>query len=283
MSIGIETGSLVEFSSTFGAAVESSIVNSGNYSAKLTSSAGVLLDDVITPSDDAVFSFAFRFTDAPSGDVQIGRIVGSSVIQLILYLTSSRTLKLNGTGEASVTGSTVLSTDTWYRIAIRHKKGTGSNAQGEIYLGGVSEGSFSNSTGVQPADSCSARFSTGSGNVYCDDLKMVSGSTVPDQTYKTVALRPNGAGDGDTAFDGDYTDIDDDPINEATYRASTATAATFFDALADVPVDFSTVNAVHVGVWLYGGDGGNVNYIQYKNGSGSAEEAALSPAVDSKT
>ena len=219
---GFEPGSFVEFTSTSGVSIESTVVRSGNYAVLAPGSGNCTALSVFDPAEDeVVLRLGLRFSSAPSGDIILAIIRSGTGTRATLYITSSRQLKVLALGGTAETGSTVLAVDTYYLLEFRFKAGDGDNAEAEVRInGGVSEALCDDGTGTLGADGFYITAS-GIGNTYYDDVRFTT--VVWPGDGKIVGLRPNGAGDSDTNYSGDYTDINDDPINaRSPYGPSTS-------------------------------------------------------------
>lgn len=141
---GLESGDSSEAQSTTGTfSIQSSVVRSGSYALRVnptTSATGNVRmakhssEGVATTAfgvSTLYHRFYFRVATAPSADEEQMYVVlddgGSD--KCYLTLNSSRNIKAyNNAGSLIGTGTTVLSTNTWYRIELKTSTGSGSQA-----------------------------------------------------------------------------------------------------------------------------------------------------------
>lgn len=268
---GLETGNGVEFDS-FSGSIDSVTKRTGGYSCKngLADSGVGALD-----ASEVVLRWYFRYSSHPSQDAEIGRIGDNSpTARVYLWITPDGKLKVDIVGGSTDTGGTTVPTGSFNLLELRYKAGSGANAEAEIRLEESSEASVSDGDGITNASYFSVRRGhTSFDDSWFDDIRFTT--VVWPGPGQIEALRPDAVGDADTNYSGSWADIDNDPVDEATYRECSAATGDFFDGIADVPEDFDSVNVVSVGVWTKGGSSGNEQYIRYKNSGGGAQEALI--------
>lgn len=221
--------------------IETSIVKTGVYSLKcnypsgsngdwmdFTAVSASSADWVAINSARAWFKFEFRFSGLPSSNVAIAYCVDSTEsLKSVLQLTTSGTLRLLQSNGSTViaTGSTVLSGNTWYRIAWRPGTGSGGNNGYVLTLNGASELSGTNNNqgsnnvgsfriGRPSAASVAMLY-------YVDDFVIEDGSNEPGD-WGVVALKPNGNGTHQSWTSPAATNVDNFPPNTGQYWQRTA-------------------------------------------------------------
>lgn len=245
--IGMETGDLKEWAldPIGGCTVDATVFHKGAYSLKITSADGAqtnyctlkTLSASGGTSDDLTVAtawgtFFFRVGVIPNlaaaPVLRAQAVNGDTKVELRLN-TAGKLDLYNRAQVLHASGTTVLSTNTWYRIDL--KVGTESAAPAndavyELRINGVTEYSGSNLDG---SNSVNRWWHFGNDNVrtsgaftfYYDDI--VIDSTAYHENYRIVALRPNADGfHNDDWDDGGvapfYDNVDDLPSDaDATY------------------------------------------------------------------
>ena len=146
-------------------------------------------------------SFYFRFDAAPSNDSAFLalRTSGGSTV-FLLNLTSARKLKATPTGVTSVTGTAVLSTNTWYRISVGYHITNTTTFVFNVYVDGGAADVTVNSGTMTTTGTDALRFaaSTPLGanqNEWVSDIYVDDGSDDSDPgDIRVTAKRPNANG-----------------------------------------------------------------------------------------
>ena len=184
------------------------------------------IESIGTLITDARYRFYIRIAALPSAAEPILQARNVSALKFELRLGSDGKLTALDSVLASLgTGSTVLSTNTWYRIEVL--VGTGASASWEVLIDGVSE--LSGATGnLTTTGSFAARLGKGTNrngsgyDAYYDDAA-ISDSAYPG-AGACACLRPNGDGNY-TAWTGTSTNVDD-----LTSQAGHDTDTTFINS-----------------------------------------------------
>lgn len=119
-------------------------------------------------------SYWFRFNQLPSANAATMSLIGSGTQVLIINYTAAGHLTLSPVGVTAVTGTTVLSANTWYRIGVSWTITNSTTFKFQMYINGnpeisVSSGTLTNATVLELRESLSA--SAGSGAiVWYDDI-----------------------------------------------------------------------------------------------------------------
>jgi hypothetical protein len=240
---GVETGNVVEFSSSGGGAAASGTnVRTGDY----------CLD---------------RLSTAPSSQSPIAnfRDVGGTKLAE-LFLNSDRTLSVLASGGSTANGSTAMTLNTYERIEFRYKAGSGANAEAEVLLEGVSEATDNTGTGTNNATTMNLEARVAEGAVAkADDLRIDSGTVWPG-AGQIEAMRPNAVGDEDF-WTNTFAEIDDDPLNDGTSRVAPGSGSTPFVNNLTTISSVGTINHVRIGARANRGNGGGrEHYIRADNG-----------------
>lgn len=112
----------------------SSPIKGTYYAAVATSAAAAYVQEDVTVTDNIYATFIFRFPSNPSAIVTIFELRDGSGALLRIRLNTNGSIRLTDTSGGNVGDSSVLSTNTLYRVGIRYSKGTGSNAILEAYV-----------------------------------------------------------------------------------------------------------------------------------------------------
>jgi hypothetical protein len=260
-------GNLTEYSSSGGGASASQTnPRTAGWCLDLPSGGFVTLS--FTSSSEARWRFYWRLSTAPSAQTQIANFRdggGSKVAEL--FLNSDRTLSVLATGGTTANGSTAMTLNTYERIEFRYKAGSGSNAEAEVLLEGVSEASDNTGTATANTEKMNLDTPVAEGSVAkVDDLRIDSGTVWPGAGQCEV-MRPNAVGDED-GFSGTFADIDDDAPgpNDGTGRTESGSAPIpFVNNLTTATI--GTINHVRIGVRAGRSNGaGRTHHIRADNG-----------------
>jgi hypothetical protein len=165
--------------------LETSAPLKGSYAARFPNSGSAYLQENFTATPDLYVSLYLKVAALPSSDVRIAMISnnGTTVGNLLLRSNGMLRLRNASTQIGSETGP--LSTNTVYRVGLRQKQGTGSNAILEGYLatGDNAFGSpFASSTSqsfTDQGDRVRVGATTNSIDMIVDDILLDSGSMPP--------------------------------------------------------------------------------------------------------
>lgn len=223
-----------------GATIQTSTKRTGDYALKInpttTATATFLIylrylgtgfTDPSTGLATIYYKFYLNIAALPSAAEPIFQAINTSAgVKFELRLNSAGKLTALDSDLASLgTGSTVLSTGTWYRIEV--SVATGASAAWEILINGASElsGSTANLTTSNNLWVYLGKGTNRNGSgydVYYDDIA-VSDSAFPG-AGAVACIRPNGNGNY-TAWTGTSTDVDD-----LTSQANNDADATFINS-----------------------------------------------------
>ena len=180
---------------------------------------------------DSYFTFYFRYATIPSSNKE-----------QILYLrnsgnTTKASIRINSSGQLGVydstntviaTGSTVLSSGTWYRIDFY--LGTGTSGSYSLAINDVSElsgtGNFTTSNTGRIYFGKFANSNSQTVDFYYDDFWWDDAAFVADGSFKVLSSSPIGAGSTQAWTDGTtgtYADIDENPYSDTDYVMSPTT------------------------------------------------------------
>ena len=206
---------------------------------------------------DGYATFHFRADALPaSGDEPIFRFInGAATNKMSVHLRSDGKLEVyDRTATLVATGTTVLSASTWYRIAVRG--GNGAAAAYEVYIAadgaafGAAELSGTCDQGATALDRVqlgkSSNKSSQTMSMYFQDL-VIDNAQIWNHYHIGIGLpRANGA---NTAWTGDYQDVDEFVCDEATTEITSGTSGHIETYLmtsgADLGIGASdTINAV---------------------------------------
>lgn len=199
---------------------------------------------------DGYATFHFRGDTFPaSGDEIICRICsGSSTRKMDLNLRSDGKLELYDRAGALVgTGTTVLSTGQWYRIAIRAGNGAAANYAIYIARDGESFGAAELSGTCDQAATAfdrvqlgkAANKSTQTMSMYFQDL-VVDDAQIWPHFHMGIAL-PRAAG-SQTGWTGTYQDVDEFPHDNTTTEINSATSGQRESCLMTSGADLGITN-----------------------------------------
>jgi hypothetical protein len=137
--ITFEDGSLIHATSgvdsTSGTvALESSSPLQGSYAARINNASMSYLQEQFSATTDVYVSMYIRFSALPSGDVRILHLSNSGTTVGNIQLRASGVLRLRNDSSTAGSETAALSTNTLYRIGLRQRQGTGSDAILEAYL-----------------------------------------------------------------------------------------------------------------------------------------------------
>lgn len=218
---GFETGDFAEWDSALGSvSVQSITKKTGNYAMRCNPSA--FFGFVYKSGSPYRLTVYLYIATAPNTDCSILGAWGATYVSL----SSDRYLKLYD-GGIEDTGSTQLSTSTWYRISLCLDA---ANDTAKVYLDGVEECSSStisgnileNWTGPQDTVTADLYFD----NYASDDI--ASANDIGD--IRVLRSSPNAAGNyaqfdtvvGDTVH---YAQVDECPASDSDYVQHAATSA----------------------------------------------------------
>lgn len=244
--VGAETGTLGDELSTAAgiSSVSSSTVKTGGYSYRTnpgvggsglisvrcnqTAGAGAACS---VPTSYLKWDFyAATLPNATQGSTEILRVLnGSSARKTDVKISNSGNLiLLDQAGATLCTGSTALSTSTWYRI--EYKVPTGASAAYELKINGSSEcsgtGDFTASNANDYRYGVINNLANGGVDFFYDNI-VHDDSAFPGALF-AHRLAPDG--DGSTAQwtsgtgASDYTTVDEVPLNDADYQKSNGSA-----------------------------------------------------------
>lgn len=286
-SAGFELNSLtdgVEFDLHSGFTISNTIKRSGYYSGRVSSLSSGNAQDVFHALDDGTginvtFSrFYLQITTSPSAENMIF-LLNDSVSNLstpLVYVTLDSTGALRLYDEDGVIGSasSVLSTNTWYRIEVKLDK---SAAAGSHIVEGKVDGTVFATASNRNISFGASSIAVGGnlngeaqtqGDWYFDDIAINSNSGAAQTSYpgdgKIVHLHPNSAGD-QTNFTATGAATNWQCVNEITPDDVT----TYVTNTADVQIDTynldnpklfigatPTITLVHVGMRFTTNNGG---------------------------
>jgi hypothetical protein len=137
--ITFEDGSLVHASSgvdsTGGTvALETTSPLQGSYAARFNNVTSSYVQEQFTATSDVYVSMYIRFSALPSGDVRILQLRNGDDTVGNIQLRANGALRLRNDGTAVGVETAALSPNTLYRIGLRQRQGTGSDAILEAYL-----------------------------------------------------------------------------------------------------------------------------------------------------
>lgn len=267
-SCGFELGSATDQMEAYTAnspTVQGTTKRSGDYALQITSLVSTTPKRVTSLDLGALiesYSRAYvRFDTFPSAENRIMAIEGTIFTDLVwITVDNTGTIKLYDE-DGQVTGTTSVSTNTWYRIEM-HLIRTGSGAGTDTVEARVDGTSFASSTSrniggnfryFKVGGNLAGEAQT-TGNWFFDDLA-VNKYSWPG-AGSIVHLRPSAAGDNTNwtvtpPATSNYDDVNETTPNDATDYVSSLSAGTIDDYnIDDTSSDItssSTVNVVHVG------------------------------------
>lgn len=295
---GFETGDSSEFIAVVGTqSVVTSPVRSGTYAGRVnptTTATGYFDFTKAAFSNFLVATIYVRFyfyvaTLPASSSEEILHVQETTPgYKVALRINSAGNLMLfdkTGTVQIGSTGSTALSTATWYRIELVVPAGT--SATVDVYLDGVSEISGTGDTTVNNARR--VRFGKGTNrngqtiDVYYDDIS-VSDSALPGAG---ACLRMDPDGDGDTTAwtigagsGAEYLQVDEvPPDGDTTYLVSTLAVGdaslVTLESTSSAGIS-GTINAVKVvGTCKQDGAAAGTFKTRCRNGTTNSDSASM--------
>lgn len=275
-----ECEGLAEFAASSGASAVTSPVYSGNYAIQISSGAGnkAYNDDIYPGNSEVWLSFAFRYSATPTNNKQIAAIkygAGTYLAQVFLYTDES--LRVSALGGSFQTGSTTLSPNTWYKLDLRCKQGTGSNGQAELRLNGVQEAYSSNGTNTSAPGGMEFSNDASGATFYFDDGRFATQSeSWPTWNYRIISLRPesdNSTYDQWLPASNNYSYVDDYPLNDSSEADSNGGANRQY---WDLPTQsLSAVDAAVVGARVRdeGGFAGPARLVAYNSNQTASENS----------
>jgi hypothetical protein len=293
---GAETGDTSELSTSAGTfSVQTSVVHTGKYAFRCnptTTGTGYFSFGLIgnngvltafqAPSLNNVgywVRFYFQYLTKPAA---VDEIIFTTITVLkglppgfqIRLDLNGHLRAYNHANTLMATGTTVLSSGTWYRIEC--KFGSGLNTAWEIKINGVSEISGTDTTTESVGDVVFGKYVNKNGNTvdfYYDDCNIDS-AAYPGPGFTLVSV-PTGAGFY-TAWSGSYTNLTEIPFDTSTYVTNSTinNAATYTMQSTGTIGASGTVNAVK-------------NFIACENSvvasAGSVKSRLRSSTTDSDT
>ena len=239
---GQATHGLEFYSSSAGAAtVDGTVTRNGPKSIKLNTSspavdARVTRTGVLADAGRRI-SFWFRFSAAPAASSAFCRALNSGgTARVRIRLTTSRTLSVEGVGASTVTGSTVLSVDTWYRITFSYSITSTTIYTAKVYINGTLEATANTGTltGTGTVDIDWQADTTNGTNrlMYFSDIYIDDGTDSSDPGKIGVTYKAPNANTNINEFDtgvgaspaNRWENVDDRPISAATGWQQAASA-----------------------------------------------------------
>ena len=274
--IGVETGSLVEFDGSSGAALESTIVRTGTSSLTVPTAAG-RGDIDITTASELWFRFYFRFdSDTFTTQDRFFSIGTNSVLFAELELTTSEEVHMIIGGGSTQTVSGALAKDVWHRIECRYKDGPGAaDSEFEYKLDGVSKATLTDGTQDGVVVVSFTRIQSGMAQPYYDDI-VISNTAFPG-AGQIEAIRPNAVGGNNdfAIFGGDankWEAVDDDPAVGSTGLQELAGLATQDLGLTTIS-DVGTINGVKSSIRAKRDNGaGTTHELRYQDTDESPQD-----------
>jgi len=158
----------------------------GAYSADVPNVSAAYLQEEFTGVDDLYVSFYLKLHALPASDARILLIANSGTNVGVLMLRTSGALQLRNNSTLIGSDSAALSVGTLYRVALRQKKGTGSDAILEAYLA-MGDDAFgapfaSTNTGTWTTQATNLRLGATAAvavNATVDNIRLDSGSLPP--------------------------------------------------------------------------------------------------------
>jgi hypothetical protein len=291
---GFEVASFAEWTASGGAvSIQSTTKRSGSNAMRVNGlSSGVESSCVAQQeTNDATGDFRFRsflrVTTLPSAETTI-LMMGpesrgdSSRHRLWVTMDASGVLRgyaSTGGGNVQLTGTTTISTGTWYRVGMRmYNTPAGGSQVGEVQLDGTTFATNSTLTysggfrGILLGGNIRTESVTG-GDWFFDDVALNDGSGSFQTGWagdgSIVTLFPSGAGDNNawtragTDSGANWSQVDDNPPNSTTDYVTSNTLDQIDDyALTDTPSEIgssATINVVQVVPAFAGSAGTDTN------------------------
>ncbi len=185
--ITFEDGSLTHPTSgadtvTGGVTLNSTTPLKGAYSASLPNVSSAYLTENFTGVDEVYVSFYLKVNALPSSDARIAFFSNQGTTVGVILLRTTGALRLRNGSTTIGSDSAALTVGTLYRVGLRQKKGTGSNAILEAYLAtgeaafGSAFASTTSGTWTTQADRLRFGATTGTLDGVFDNLRLDSGS-----------------------------------------------------------------------------------------------------------
>lgn len=241
--------------------ISSTTYRSGSYALRTNPTAATSYISVVFRSDTAADAYLRAYiyiASAPSANTAImGYGDSSSFYGAKVRLNTDRTLTLTySAGTVSANGTTVLSTNTWYRVELFYNE---TSNQGTVLLDGATE--ISASTVDDIGGGGKAFFgvlNTATADIYWDDLAINDTSGSSQTGYpgsgKIIHMRPDSAGDSSswTGYVGsgaNWERTDEVTPNDATdaVQSRTTNQVEEYNLSASGVGSGDTVNVVAVG------------------------------------
>lgn len=209
---GFETGGLEELSSTTGTpTISSSVLNAGGSERSLIVGNGAnlgivsLFSEVSSAGTDHVLGFAFRTDNITRGGLYVEAQDPASANHCRINVNTSGKLELlDSSSTVRITGTTTLSSNTWYYVELYWQNSNTGNA--ELFLNGISEGTASSQdfdTGAA-LDNIRIVSPNTADTVHYDDIYWLSGATAAsDRLGHTFHVRGFQSGAATTTADYD--------------------------------------------------------------------------------
>lgn len=290
--------------------ISTTTVRSGTYSMETTSlssgnAQGSELNIGTSDQDGPYFvRFYFRYGTLPSGDNTVFAFVSNASNPIVsIKLNSSGNIELHDEDGQIGSDSSVLSSDTWYRVEVEYDRTPSAGSHvAKARLDGsefASSSSRNLSVGIRTVDlggNLDLESQT-QGNWFFDDFALNDDSGEFEDTYpgdgEVIHLRPNAEGDN-TAWDSGtgsspwYTEIDEvKPDDISTYIEHT-----FDEEIADFNLDATPselesdnmISVVHVGHrFELNSAGSDTHKLRIKASSGGTIEESSNITADSTT
>lgn len=183
-------------------AVDSTVSFTGPSSIKLTSENAAAIKTGVLANAGRAITFRFRFDTIPaSANAQFTSLTTDALAGDThnLYITTAGTIFSEPVGATSVTGTKVLSVNTWYRIAIVYTVTNTTTFRFDVYVDGILDssataGTLTTANAQAFALVSSSNFGTGK-FVWFDDIYINDNATYTDPgDVRVTAKRPNANG-----------------------------------------------------------------------------------------
>lgn len=244
--IGFETGDIVEAAATptAGVGISSTTVRTGTYALQIDGDGvnpqnyKIMKHSTVDGSHNTNLNCAttyvcvyFRIGSAPTltpeSIVVIRNVDALPKIKGEIRLTTDRKVNFydNSGGTLRQSGTTVLALDRWYRIELKVGTETGiDNAPYELRIDGTTEysGSDGNTGSTNAGDvhlGCLSVHNAATWQFFYDDVSINHSDFIGDSKVTMAAVSGNGSF---TGWTGDYTAVDDTPLDTADFVYSSS-------------------------------------------------------------
>lgn len=237
--------------------------------------------------------YYFKTNKAPTGFgtnvFGLGTTSGSNYLNFTLNAAMQLVVGIAGGATGTAVISSSLAINQWYMIEVSVDLTDGVNALGELFIDGVSQGSYSYTcaNGLNVV-ALSASNSDNSHQAYFDDIAINDDSGAYQNTFpgpgSIVLLQPTSDGEitswnrtgGPTA---NWDCVDENSPNQSDYVSSNTLGQTDWYAVADMPSLLNnTINLVEVLPGINGNAGATLKFqLQIENGGTAIQSAAVTP------